>query len=504
MTATTGATRRGPAETSGPTLLDRLPATTWVDVAVLTGLALLAVVGFEPAFGHYAFAQAALGGIVVGGGIALLGRLFRLSWPLTVVLALAGYFLFGTPLALPGQALYGVLPSLDSLSGLVLGAVFGWSDAVTLQAPLEAPPYVAVVPYVAGWLVSLVSVTLAVRWLPGIRRPSAGRAAVLLTGPAVLLLAAILLGTRDPFFAGIRGVLFAAVSLVWLSWRRGRFARDRVETDSAVRRSRLLGGAAVVLGAVLVGALAGSVLAPPASSRFVVRDEITPPFDPLDYPSPLAGFRKYTKDLQKTKLFAVTGLREGQVVRLATMDTYDGVVWSVASPGSDADASGAFELLGSTIPKPPLFTAGASSTASIDVLGYSDVWLPTLGYTNRLTFDEHTGADPAGSVRVNTATGTAAVTTGVRQGLSYTVGATAQKVPNDRALAKVPPAKLTLPTVTNVPDVVSAKAEEYAGSADTAIQKLRNIERSLKSLGFLSHGRASDPVPSRAGREPTA
>ncbi|MGH1548433.1 transglutaminaseTgpA domain-containing protein [Leifsonia poae] len=506
MTAATGTGRRTSAG-GGPTgraatapLLDRLSTTTWIDVAVLTLLSLVAVIGFEPAFGHYAFVPAAVGGIVVGGGVALLGRLFRLSWPLTVVIALAAYFLLGTPLALPGLALYGVLPSLDSLSGLVLGAVFGWSDAVTLQAPLEAPPYVAVVPYVAGWLVSLVSVTLAVRWLPRVRRASAGRAAVLLIGPALLLLAAILLGTRDPFFAGIRGVVFAAVALVWLSWRRARFARERVETDSAVRRSRLLGGAAVVLGAVLVGALTGSVLAPPSASRFVVRDEITPPFDPLDYPSPLAGFRKYTKDLQKTKLFAVTGLKQGQVIRLATMDSYDGVVWSVASPGSDADASGAFELLGSTIPKPPLFTAGASSTASIDVLGYSDVWLPTLGYTNRLTFDEHTGQDPAATVRVNTATGTAAVTSGVHDGLTYTVGATAQKVPNDRALAKVPPAKLTLPPVTNVPDVVSAKAEEYAGSADTAIQKLRNIERSLKSLGYLSHGRASDPVPSRAGQ----
>lgn len=504
MSAATGAGARGAARAaranpSATPLLDRLSTTTWVDVAVLTGLSLLAVAGFEPAFGHYAFAQAAIGGIVVGGGVALLGRLFRLSWPLTTVLALAAYFLLGTPLALPGLALFGVLPSLESLSGLVLGAVFGWSDAVTLQAPLEAPPYVAVVPYVAGWLVSLVSVTLAVRWLPRVRRPSAGRAAVLLAGPALLLLAAILLGTRDPFFAGLRGVAFAAIALVWLAWRRARFARDRVETDSGVRRTRLLGGAAMVLGAVVVGALAGSVLAPPAASRFVVRDEITPPFDPLDYPSPLAGFRKYTKDLQKTKLFTVTGLKQGQVVRLATMDSYDGVVWSVASPGSDSDASGAFELLGSTIPRPPLFTAGAASTASIDVLGYSDVWLPTLGYTNRLTFDTHTGQDPTSTVRVNTATGTAAVTSGVRDGLSYTMGATAQKVPNDRALAKVPPAKLTLPPVTNVPDVVSAKAEEYAGTADTAIQKLRNIERSLKSLGFLSHGRASDPVPSRAG-----
>ncbi|RDV46718.1 transglutaminase domain-containing protein [Leifsonia sp. ku-ls] len=499
MTAAAGAGGRRAARAEPP-LMDRLGATTWIDVAVLTGLSLLAVAGFEPAFGHYAFAAAAVGGIVVGGGVALLGRLFRLSWPLTAVLALAAYFLLGTPLALPGQALYGVLPSLDSLSGLVLGAVFGWSDAVTLQAPLEAPPYVAVVPYVAGWLVSLVSVTLAVRWLPRLRRRSSGRAAVLLVGPALLLLAAILLGTRDPFFAGVRGVLFAAIALVWLAWRRGRFARDRVETDAGLRRSRLVGGAVVVLGAVAVGALAGSLLAPPAASRFVVRDEVTPPFDPLDYPSPLAGFRKYTKDLQKTKLFTVTGLKQGQVVRLATMDSYDGVVWSVAAPGSDADASGAFELLGSTIPRPPLFTPAGRSTASIDVLGYSDVWLPTLGYTSTLTFDSFRGQDPRGTVRVNTATGTAAVVSGVRDGLSYTVAATAQKVPSDRALAHVPPAKLTLPPVTNVPDVVSAKAEEYAGSADTAIQKLRNIERSLKSLGYLSHGRASDPVPSRAGQ----
>ncbi|MDN4614974.1 transglutaminaseTgpA domain-containing protein [Leifsonia sp. F6_8S_P_1B] len=501
MTATTASVRRdGSGATASTPLFDRPSTTTWIDVAVIVGLSLLAVVGFEPAFGHYAFAAAAVGGIVVGGGVALLGRLLRLSVPLTAIIALAAYFLLGTPLALPGLALYGVLPSLDSLSGLVLGAVFGWSDAVTLQAPLEAPPYVAVVPYVGGWLVSFVSLTLAVRWLPRIRKPAVGRAAVLLIGPVLLFVAAILLGTRDPFFAGVRGVAFAGVALVWLAWRRRRFARDHFGMDAAVRRSRLLGGAAVVVGAVVVGALAGTLLAPPAASRFVVRDEVTPPFDPLDYPSPLAGFRKYTKDLQKTKLFTVRGLTEGQVVRLATMDSYDGVVWSVAEPGSDTDASGAFELLGSTIPEPPLFEPGATSTATIDILDYSDVWLPALGYLDRLGFDAYTGTDPAGTVRVNTATGTTAVTSGVKEGLRYTMQATAQKVPNDRQLQKVPPARLTLPSVTNVPDVVSAKAEEYAGSATTAIQKLRNIERSLKNLGFLSHGRASDPVPSRAGQ----
>jgi transglutaminase-like putative cysteine protease len=486
--------------------VDRLERVTWIDVAVVTGLSLIAVVGFEPAFGHYAFVSAAVGGIVVGGAVAVIGRLFRLSVTITALIALAAYVLLGTALALPGLALYGVLPSLDSLSGLAIGPVFGWSDAVTLRAPLEAPPYVAVVPYFAGWLVSLVSVTLAVRWLPRTSgRPGApsagrsvGRAAVLLIGPVLLLLAGILLGTRDAYFAGARGVLFAVVALVWLAWRRTG-NQGRLNAGEGVRRTRFLSGGVVVIGALVVGALAGSLLTPAAGSRLVVRDEVTPPFDPLDYPSPLAGFRKYTKDLQKTKLFTVEGLQKGQVIRLATMDSYDGVVWRVTAPGSQAGASGAFELLGSSIPRPSLFTPGATSTATIDILGYSDVWLPTLGYLDRLGFDVHTGQDPTQTVRVNTATGTSAVTSGVRDGLKYTVEATAQRIPNDQQLAKAAPAHVVLPPVDNVPDVVSAKAEEYAGSANTAIQKLRNIERSLKSLGYLSHGRASDPVPSRAG-----
>ncbi|QIZ98507.1 transglutaminase-like domain-containing protein [Leifsonia sp. PS1209] len=484
------------------TTIDRLSATTWIDVAVVVVLSAIAVLGFEPAFGHFSFVTAAFGGLVVGTAAAVLCRLFRLSVPLTVAVALAAYFLFGTPLAMPGSATLGVLPSLDSLSGLVIGAVFGWSDAVTLQAPLEAPPYVAVVPYVAGWLVTLVSVSLAVRWLPRARARGGrgvGRAAVLVAGPLALFVAGILLGTVDAYLAAVRGVAFAAITLLWLAWRRARSAAVEVVADPGLRRRRIVGVGSVVLGAVVVGALAGSALAPPPASRFVLRQEVTPPFDPLDYPSPLAGFRQYTKDLQKTELFTVDGLTSGQVIRLATMDSYDGVVWTLTDPKDSPDASGSFELLGSTIPEPRLFTPGSTSTATIDIQEYSDVWLPTVGYLTKLGFDAYQGTDPSTTVRVNTATGTTAVTSGVKDGLRYSVDATAQKIPSDKALAKVAPARLELPPVTNVPDIVSAKAEEYAGSATTAIQKLRNLERSLKTLGYLSHGRASDPVPSRAG-----
>ncbi|MFF1572409.1 transglutaminase family protein [Leifsonia sp. NPDC058292] len=497
--ATTGTRAARAQKSATPRLLDRLSSTTWVDVAVLVALSVVAVLGFEPAFGHYSFALAAFGGIAVGAAAAVVCRLFRLSVPISIAIALAAYFLFGTPLAMPGQATLVVLPSLDSLSGLVIGAVFGWADAVTLQAPLEAPPYVAVVPYFASWLVALVSVTLAVRWLPRARTRGVARAAVLLAGPVLLFVAGILLGTRDPYFAGARGVLFAAVALLWLGWRRSRAGSVEVSADPGLKRRRLIGTGVVVLGAVAVGALAGSILTPPADARFVLRQEVTPPFDPLDYPSPLAGFREYTKDLEKTELFTVDGLSSGQVIRLATMDSYDGVVWNVTDPSSGTDASGSFELLGSTIPQPPLFTPGAKTEAGIDIREYSDVWLPTVGYVTELSFRAHKGDDPASTVRVNTSTGTTAVTSGVADGLRYSLDATAQKVPNDKALAKVAPAKISLPPVTNVPDIVSAKAEEYAGSATTAIQKLRNLERSLKTFGYLSHGRASDPVPSRAG-----
>jgi transglutaminase-like putative cysteine protease len=471
-----------------------ITATTWIDLGVLVALIVIAVLGFEPAFGRTGYLLAALGGLVVGGGVAITGWMLRLPVIATVALAIVGFFAFGTPLALPGQATFGVLPSLDSLSGLVLGAVFGWSDAVTLHAPLEAPPYVAVVPYVATWLVGLVTVSLVLRWFP--RKPrSVLRSSLLVIAPVLLMLASILLGTREPFFASVRGVAFAALALLWLGWRRP----TRPATDSGLKRRKVVGSAIVVAGAVLVGALAGSALAPAPDSRFVVRDAVTPPFDPLDYPAPLAGFRHYTKDLEKTKLFTVRGLREGERIRLATMDSYNGVVWSVTGPDQQTDGSGSFQLLGSTIPSPSLFTPGARSKATITVSDYDDVWLPTLGYMDRLHFDDYRGDDPAGSVRVNTMTGTTAVTSGVDSGLSYTIGVTAQKFPTDKQLKDVAPATIEMPPVTNIPDIVSAKATEYAGSATTAIQKLRNIERSLKKLGYLSHGRASDPVPSRAG-----
>jgi hypothetical protein len=470
----------------------------WADVLVVAVLTVIALLGFGPAFGQLGYLVAGIGGLVVGAAVAVAGVLLRLPLVATVLIGVAAYFVFGTAFALPGEGIVGVIPSLTSLGDLATGAVFGWSDAVTLRAPLEAPPYLAVVPFAATLVVSLTAVSLAMR-MPSTGRRATLRAALLVAGPTLLFLAGILLGTRDAYFAGIRGVAFAAIALGWLGWRI-RSSKRSIAPDPGLTRRAIVGSAVIVLVAVVAGGVLGTFVSPSSSSRLVVRDAVQPPFNPLDYPAPLAGFRKYTNDLRKTKLFSATNLPSGSLIRLATMDSYNGIVWSVTGPGEQTDGSGSFELLGSTIPSPSLFTPGAKTESKFSVLGYDNVWLPSLGYMDALRFGAHAGdSDPRDTVRVNTATGTTAVTSGVSRGMTYTVDATAQKIPNDKALKNVPVAKVAMPSVTDVPDVIATKAEQYAGGSASAIQKLRNLERSLKKLGYLSHGRASDPVPSRAG-----
>ena len=491
-TATAATTRPGFSR------LSAITRTQWTDVGVLVLLSLIAIAGFEPAFGPYNYLLAGLGGIVVGTAVAIACVLLRLTILPTILAAVAAYLIFGSPLTMPAYALFGVLPAGVTLAGLLQGAVFGWSDIVTLQTPVEAPAYIAVVPYFATWLVTLVCVSLALRWLPRTKRTPL-RASVLLIAPVLLYLAGILLGTDQPYFAGIRGVAFAAIALVWLGWRRRATGVQAITVEGAVRRRKLVGVAIVVVGAVVIGGVGGILLAPPAQSRFVLRQEVSPPFDPLQYPSPLAGYRNFTKKLEKTELFTVQGLENGQKIRMATMDSYDGQVWSVAGPDVQTDGSGTFELLGRTIPEPALFTQGGTARLTFTIDAYKDVWLPNAQTPATLDFDSYTGTDPTTTVRINTTTGTTAVTSGVAKGLVYTVGVDTPSIPNDKKLAKVPTADLRMPPVTNVPDVVAAKAEEYAGGAKTSIQQLRNIERSLKTIGYLSHGLASDPVSSRAG-----
>ncbi|MFC5928590.1 transglutaminase-like domain-containing protein [Cryobacterium melibiosiphilum] len=492
------------------------PTQSWIDVAVIGVLSLLGILGLETSFGDYNFLLAGLGGLLVGTAVAIIGFRLRLGVLTAVLAGILAYFLLGTPFTMPAQGLLVVLPSLESTAGLALGAVFGWADIVTLGTPVEAPYYMPVLPYFAAWLVALVSTMLASRWLPG-RRRTVWRTSLLLIGPVLLYLAGILMGTDEAYYAALRGVAFAVIALVWIGWRRsgsGLAAAsaasiggaadaprvDRVGSGRLLRR-KLLGTVTLVVGAVLVGSLAGAALTPPPDNRFVLRDEIEPPFDPLQFASPLAGFRMYTKTLADTPLFTVEGLEAGDLLRLASMDSYDGKLWNVAgsSGSSGPGGSGSFRLVGRTIPEPVLATSVQNAEVTLTATGYDDVWLPGIGYPHTVDFDDADSRALAENLRYNASSGTAVFTSGVQPGYEYTIDAELQQTYRDEDLEGVPVAQLTLPTVQNIPDVVVAKADEYVGTTETPIDQLRAIEQALKTQGFLSHGLASDGAPSRAG-----
>ncbi|MHA6667520.1 transglutaminase family protein [Homoserinimonas sp. A447] len=478
--------------------LRRISGRAWTDVTVLLVLAVIGLIGFQPSFGGYSFLVPALGGLALGAATGILASLFRLSLVPTTLAAIVGYFLFGSALAVPEQALFGVLPSLQSVSSLAIGAVFGWTDIVTLRTPIGAPEYITVVPYVATWLVALVSTTLAIRWLTS-RPRTAWRFGVALIGPIAIYLVSILIGTDDPYLAGIRGVTFAVLALVWLGWRRPAGASVAKAGASRLRNRKLAGTAAIVAAAVLLGGGAGFWLAPPKDERFVLRDEIEPPFDPLQYPSPLSGFRHYTKQVTDEVLFTVSGLQNGDTIRLATLDSFNGKLWNVTGPQTSTNGSGTFNLVGRTMPQQRFITPDARENVTFTIETYADVWLPSVGYPTNLEFTAGESATASDNLRYNDATGTAVLTSGLSEGDSYTIDATVQQVVSAADLASVSVAAIELPPVNAAPDIVTSKAQEYAASATAPAAQLEAIRIALASTGFLSHGRASDSVASRAG-----
>ncbi len=471
----------------------------WINIAVIMAATAVGLVGYAADFANHTYLLAATGGLLIGGGVAWVAARYRLSPLLTAVAGISAFFVLGTPFTMPGLGLLGVLPTPRTFAGLARGAVDGWADIVTLSEPIEAPYYLSVVPFLTAWLAALIGCSLAFRWLQT-RTRTPFRSLVTLSPAITVYVATVLLGTHQPYLPIVRGVLLAGLALVWISWRQPSSDVASTRSMRALVRQRLIGTAIVAGGAIMVAATAGGLLMPPQDERFVLRDEVAPPFEPHDFPSPLAGFRHYTKDLNEDVVFTVTGLQEGDTIRLAVMDTYDGRLWDVTSGGLFSDASGTYELVGSTLPEDTVPVDDATRTVSVSVDDYSDIWLPIVGQPSAIAFAD--GIDiNATALRYNPWTRTGVVTTGLTSGMSYDLTVSDVPAPTDEQLAGLTVAQVNQPPISNVPSIVSSKAQEFEGEADTPLAALRSIEKTLHDTGFLSHGTSSgsSTVPSLAG-----
>ncbi|MEZ0449771.1 transglutaminase-like domain-containing protein [Cellulomonas sp. ICMP 17802] len=435
-----------------------------VDIVCLVGTLALALAPLLAVYGGLVALPALVGGLLLGTGVAVLGAVRRWSALTVVALVLVVLVLAGGALAAPSTTIAGTLPSLDTPVELARGSVASWKQVLTLQPPVGSSGSLLMAMLLLALVGSAVAVSVALR----ARRPAAAASAAVV--PVAAVVAAILLGTRVPTVPPtVTGTVLALVLLPWAAWRAG-----------LLRARRVVATGLLATIAVAAGVLGGPAVAGP-TDRIVVRDEIVPPFDPRDYPSPLSAFREFVKKDEDAKLLTVTGLPAGARIRLATMDRYDGVVWNVAGDGS-AQASGEFRRVGDTI---DTTVRGEPAHVQVQIGDLTGVWLPTVGQAT--SFDV---ADPsvASGLRYNDATGAAVLTGGVHAGLRYEVDVVVPPVPSDDEVGSAAASDLSQPALTGEPDVAAITAADVARDAGNPVQIARALTTWLSEEGFFSHG----------------
>jgi hypothetical protein len=443
--------------------------------------------------------------VFVGSLIAILGALFRWSAPVSLAATIVAFLALGVPLAVPSEALFGILPTLGGLLDLVAGVALGWRQLLTISLPVGQYQALLVPFFTLILVVTVISLSVALR----ARR---GGAAVL--GPVVLFLTAIAFGSQTPILPVALSIGLLVIVLLWIVWRRWNSRRSAIQLlASRVRESAESPGEATadarfvglrtLLAAVLILALAGGTAAasaavlPPTDGRTVLRTTTTLPFEPRNYVSPLAGFRTYweqpaTDDVMMT----VRGLPSGARIRIATLDTYDGVVYSVGSADVTSQ-SGSFTRVPYEFDQTGIM--GKQVTLSFDLQNYRGVWLPTVGDFEKVTFSGPSASTLRDDFFYNNTSQTAAETAALHAGDQYTLSAVVPLQPSLARLASVTAGSASVPPITSLPAALTSVLNGYVAKASTPGAKLVAMITALRANGYVSHGVGSQEPASRSG-----
>jgi len=234
---------------------------------------------------------------------------------------------------------------------------------------------------------------------------------------------------------------------------------------------------------VALGASCGAYWLADQRARLVVRQHVEPPFNPADQPSPLAAYRHYIKDLAQTELLRVSALPSGQGVRLAVMDSFDGVVWNVG--GGGVSGSGRYERMAQG---QGASAAAPSTSVSLTIQHPTAVWLYSVGSPSAVDFTGDQSRQLREELRVNHATGGLVLTGALPPKVSYAIGTQLTERPSETQIAKAQALAVDLPPLQAVPDAVRLTAAEYTRGANTPGAKALALEQALNEKGYFSHG----------------
>lgn len=475
----------------------RLPLAAIGDMLLLWLVMAVASATWWPIYRSIDFLVVAVAAVALGTAIAVSGAVFR--WPAWVVLlvTVAVFTLVGVPLAVPAKAIGGLLPSLDGLLDLYAGVALGWKQLLTISLPVGDYQALLVPVLVLLLTATVVAGSIALR---------ARYAGFAMLPPTVVFLAGIAFGPTTataPILLGL-GMLLGGVSwIAWIRWRRRRSAARRMGRDATALGSRIglevrtAVAAALILALTAVGSavVAGTLV--PESDRDVLRTAVAQPFDPRDYASPLSGFRRYLRDDESDEvMLRVTGLPVGARIRIAALDSYDGVVYAAGSATVDS-ASGTFVRLPSRIDQS---SAGADRVSlDVEVEGYSGVWVPTAGALEDVDFRGPGSSRLEDGFGFNATTGTAIDLAGLGAGDSYRLDAVLPADVSLDALRNAVPGSAEVPRTAAPPEALTRALDEYvSGVEGTGAQLVAAVE-GLRAEGYISHGLGEDEPASRSG-----
>ena len=473
-----------------------------VDVLFAVIAVALGAWSFWPMYQSSAFIVMLVATLLLGTAIAVAGWAWRLASIAVAGLILLVYLGTGVQLAVPSEAAAGgLLPSPEGFLDLVQGTWLSWKQLVTITVPVGSYQALLVPAFLLTLLATVLTVTIALR---------SSRPELAAIPPVLLVVAGILLGSS---VASVPLLLLLALFVVILSWlirfrllRRSAAVRTLREQSGQLVESRservstaalTAAGATVMVVAASAGGIAAAALLPPPGDRQVVRTAVEQPFDPRQYPSPLSGFRSYLEPAKADeRMLTVAGLPSDRRLRIATLDTYDGVTYSVGSAESTS-ASGSFTRVPYRLDQGA--TTGKRTTVTVVVGDYRGPWLPGTGQLEQVQFAGPRASTLAGAFFYNDVTGTGAVTTPLRTGDSYTEESVVKPILTAAQLQKVQPGTDSVPRPSVIPDELQSALQKYTAGVSGAGPKLAAALRGLAQDGYISHGIGPGEPATRSG-----